>query len=210
MVPQQLSLFGQHEPAIDPSMTRLRRLVLDQEAWVDQVPGWVVGQDALFQVLEATTGWHSQRRKMYDRVVDVPRLVARVPEDGRGHPVLGAMREALSRRYGVAFGEPTLALYRGGSDSVAWHRDRVLRDMESAFVAVVSLGGLRRFQLRPHGGGRSRSLTVGSGDVVVMGGACQRTWEHCVPKLRHAEPRMAIMFRHPSRYEAPELDPLRE
>ena len=136
---------------------------------------------------------------MYDRVVAVPRLLARPPKDGPGHPVLGAMRGALEERYGARFSEPSLALYRGGRDSVAWHRDQVLRELDRAVVAVVTLGGPRKFMLRPHGGGESLAFSVGWGDLVVMGGSCQRTWEHSVPKQKHAEPRMAIMFRHPCR-----------
>jgi alkylated DNA repair dioxygenase AlkB len=133
---------------------------------------------------------------MYERMVDVPRLIARVPDDGQGHPLVGAMAGALSRRYGVDFDSIMVALYRGGADSVAWHRDREVRELDESYVCVVSLGGLRRFMLRPFGGGPSTTLSVGWGDLVVMGGTCQRTFEHCVPKQKRADPRIALMFRH--------------
>lgn len=193
----QLTFFGGGEPAIDPSFRAARRVELGRGAWVDHVRGWVSGHESLFAALEASMRWRSERRWMYERVVDVPRLLAMVPDDGEGHPLLGAMSRALSDRYGVDFDSIMLALYRSGSDSVAWHRDRgEVRTLDEAYVCVVSLGGLRRFMLRPFGGGPSTSITVGWGDLLVMGGTCQRTFEHRVPKQRHAEPRLAIMFRH--------------
>jgi alkylated DNA repair dioxygenase AlkB len=136
---------------------------------------------------------------MYDRIVAVPRLLASVPEDGPGHPLLDAMRAALHTRYGAEVGAASLALYRDGRDSVAWHRDRPYKDLPESLVAVVSLGGgVRKFMLRPFGGGPSHAIRVGLGDLVVMGGTCQRSFEHCVPKTRAAEPRIAIMLRWPS------------
>jgi alkylated DNA repair dioxygenase AlkB len=198
MLGAQLSLFGGGPPAFDPPFATARRAELGQGAWLDHVRGWVSGHEALFAILEDAMRWRSERRVMYERVVDVPRLLAHVPEDGDGHPLLGAMASALSDRYGARFDAVTNALNRGGNDSVAWHRDKGLRDQGEAFVCVLSLGGVRRFMLRPFGGGRSTSLSVGWGDLAVMGGTCQRTFEHCIPKLRHAEPRLAIMFRHSS------------
>jgi alkylated DNA repair dioxygenase AlkB len=132
--------------------------------------------------------------------VEVPRLYAVLPDDGAGHPVIGAMQQALSRHYGVPFERVSLAFYRNGQDSVAWHGDYVARTMPAAVVATVSVGAPRKFQLRPAGGGRSLSLNLGGGDLLVMGGTCQRTWQHHVPKLASAEPRIAIMYR--PRWEA--------
>ena len=196
---QQVSLFGVGEPRIDAAFRRARRLVLDASAWVDHVPGWVEGYDTLFAELERAMRWRSEERPMYDRVVAVPRLLASVPKDGPGHPLLERMREALRAQYGVEVGAPSLALYRDGRDSVAWHRDRPYKDLPESLVAVVSLGGgVRKFMLRPFGGGTSQAIRVGLGDLVVMGGTCQRDFEHCVPKTRVAEPRIAIMMRWPS------------
>lgn len=209
MLGRQVSLFGGGDPRIDRELRAARRLALAaspdespvDRAWVDHVRGWVEGYDTLFGALERGMTWRASERKMYDRVVAVPRLLARAPADGAGHPLLAEMRDAISSRYGVRVGPPSLALYRGGSDSVAWHRDRPHKDLPEALVAIVSLGGgLRKFMLRPFGGGESHTLNVGLGDLVVMGGSCQRTWEHCIPKTRRAEPRIAIIFRHPSPY----------
>lgn len=121
----------------------------------------------------------------------MPRLLARVVDE----PRIEDMRAALSARYGEPFVHVTAALYRDGHDSVAFHGDTTARDLLEARVATVSLGAPRKFVLRPTAGGASRSLLLGRGDLVVMGGTCQRTWRHGVPKVATAGPRIALMFR---------------
>lgn len=195
VLPQQMGLFGRDDPAVDERFADIRRVQLDEEAWVDHLPGWVHGHELLFETLSQGMRWRSERRPMYDRVVDVPRLLASVPEDGEGHPVLERARAALSARYGVRLRAVTMALYRDGRDSVAWHGDRVARDLPEALVATVSLATPRRFLLRPVGGGRAMTFALGWGDLLVMGGSCQRTWQHAIPKAARAHARLAIMFR---------------
>jgi alkylated DNA repair dioxygenase AlkB len=139
---------------------------------------------------------------MYDNVVDVPRLLRFYGEgEPLPHPSLEEARDALSRHYADELGEPFvtagLCLYRDGHDSVAWHGDRIGRRHPDTVVAILSLGAHRRFLLRPDGGGPSVSYDLASGDLLVMGGTCQRTWEHCVPKRAHAGPRISVMFREP-------------
>jgi alkylated DNA repair dioxygenase AlkB len=192
---EQGSLFCLGEPRVDPSLPGLRRLALGAGAWVDHLPGWLEGHDALFQALRRTTRWEHQRRRMYERVVDVPRLVAILPDDGPGHPVLDQAADALSRRYGLALNRLSLAYYRDGRDSVAWHGDRLGRLVDDTVVAILSLGQPRRFLLRPAAGGASRAFDLGWGDLLVMGGTCQRTWQHAVPKMALAGPRMSVQFR---------------
>jgi alkylated DNA repair dioxygenase AlkB len=200
MRPGQLTLFdaGAADPAgpsCDQQFRQLSRRVLADGAWVDYVPGWISGQQQLFDELSASTRWRQERREMYERTVDVPRLVAGLPDDGPGHPAIEAMRAALTGHYGQNFVRTGLALYRGGGDSVAWHGDYVARELPEAIVATASLGGPRRFLLRPAAGGPSIAYNLGWGDLIVMGGSCQRTWRHCIPKVAHAEPRLVIMFR---------------
>ena len=105
------------------------------------------------------------------------------------------MGRTLSQRYGEAFTRTSLAYYRDGRDSVAWHGDYVARNMEQSLVGTVSLGGPRRFLLRPKSAARSLALSLGDGDLLVMGGTIQRTWDHAVPKMKHAPPRISVMFR---------------
>jgi alkylated DNA repair dioxygenase AlkB len=195
-VPFQASLFDRGAPAVEAAgLAGLRRIPLDDSAWVEHLPGWVTGQQALLEVLVRTTRWQKQRREMYDRTVDVPRLVASLPDDGPGHPVLRQIAGALSARYATPFPHVSLGYYRDGADSVAWHGDYVARELPDALVATVSLGEPRRFLLRPRAGGRSVPFSLGWGDLIVMGGACQRTWQHAVPKVARALPRVAVMFR---------------
>lgn len=202
----QLSLFGGEAPAIDERFSTCARTHLDTDAWYERAPGWIAGHERLFEELLASIRWQSTRREMYDRTVDVPRLLASLPEDGPAHPLIERMRVVLSRRYGEAFTRVTLALYRDGNDSVAFHGDTTARELDQALVATVSLGEPRKFLLRPRvveghepPARRSLALRLGWGDLLVMGGACQRTWEHAIPKVAHAGPRLAIMFR-PSWY----------
>lgn len=191
----QLSLFGGGAPAFDPSWRGLRRLELAHGAWVEHVPSWLAGHEAVFRELVNGLRWRAETREMYERTVAVPRLYAVIPDDGTGPTVIERMRQALCERYSTQFDRVSVAYYRDGNDSVAWHGDYVARRLDSALVATVSVGAPRRFLLRPHGGGRSIAFSLGWGDLMIMGGTCQRTWQHCIPKVAHAEPRIAIMFR---------------
>ena len=178
----------------------VQRVPLSRGAWLDLRPRWVDGADTLFERLLDVVPWRAERRPMYDRVVDVPRLLCFYDEDEPlPDPALNEAKRALDSHYAQELGEPFrtagLCLYRDGRDSVAWHGDYVARRMNEAIVATISVGGARRFLLRPKGGGRSISFDLGHGDLLVMGGTCQRTWQHAIPKVAHADPRIAIMFR---------------
>jgi alkylated DNA repair dioxygenase AlkB len=177
--------------------------VLSRGAWLDVRPGWIGGADALFQQLAQAVPWRAERRTMYDRVVDVPRLLCFYGEGEKlPDPLLTAARDALSEHYRAELGEPLctagLCLYRDGRDSVAWHGDTTGRgSTEDTVVAIVSLGAPRALLLRPRGGGGpTLRHDLGHGDLLVMGGSCQRTWEHAVPKTaRAAGPRISVQFR---------------
>jgi alkylated DNA repair dioxygenase AlkB len=181
----------------------VRRRQLSEGAWIDTRPRWITGADTLFERLQAAVPWHGERRPMYDRVVDVPRLLSFYDE---GEPLpdaaLDAARAALDERYTDELGEPFvtagLCLYRDGRDSVAWHGDRIGRgNTEDTMVALIVLGAPRALLLRPRGGGApTLRHDLGHGDLLVMGGSCQRTWEHAVPKTaRPVGPRISVQFR---------------
>jgi alkylated DNA repair dioxygenase AlkB len=191
----QLPLFGNAPPSFDREFRALERTALSPDAWYDYAPGWASGHATLFETLRTSVCWRTERREMYERMVDVPRLFAVFPDDGALHPALEAMRLALSERYGEEFTRVSAAYYRDGKDSVAWHGDTIARKLPNALVATLSLGGPRRFLMRPAGGGKSLVLSLGLGDLLVMGGSCQRTWQHSVPKVKSAAPRISVMFR---------------
>ena len=189
---RQLDLLAGPAIGFDAGFRGLRRTELPFGAWVDHQPSWVTGHDAWFERLERELPWFTETRRMYDRDVVTPRLLARVPQTGLAEE----LRAALSARYGEPFVHVTAALYRDGKDSVAWHGDTTARDMLRAIVATVSLGEPRRFLLRPaEGPPELRTWHLGRGDLLVMGGTCQRTWRHAVPKVASAGPRIAMMFR---------------
>ncbi len=196
---RQLDLFAQGAPEFDAAFSSLQRIELARGAWVDHAPGWGAGHDALFDELERGLSWRRETMKMYDKTVAVPRLLASVPRTGAGQPLIDRMRIALSARYGEEFVFSTAALYRDGNDSVAFHGDTTARNMGEALVATVSLGAPRRFLMKPADGADANAapiaLPLGRGDLVVMGGTCQRTWRHGIPKVAHAGPRIALMFR---------------
>ena len=189
----QPSLLGMAEPDFDPLLDGARRRLLGQGAWVDVVPGWVTGVDTLFDRVLDQAPWKAYERPMYDRVVAVPRLESRVWRDRP--PLLDRMARCLGRRYGVQLPSVSANLYRDGNDSVAWHGDRVGKVRADAVVAILSLGATRTLLLRPEGGGPSMAFPLHSGDLLVQGGTCQRTFQHSVPKRASAGPRISVMFR---------------
>ncbi|MFF5177933.1 alpha-ketoglutarate-dependent dioxygenase AlkB [Micromonospora sp. NPDC000316] len=189
-------------PTLGPLAGQIRRHQLSRGAWVDHLPGWVRGSDAVLDTLLSEVPWRAERRTMYDSEVDVPRLLCWYAGDRQlPHPVLSAARAALSGHYAPELGEPFvtagMCLYRSGRDSVAWHGDTIGRSAHSdTIVAIVSFGSPRPLLLRPRGGGDSLRFPVGHGDLIVMGGSCQRTWEHAIPKTtRPVGPRVSVQFR---------------
>lgn len=190
------------EAGLTPLAGRLVRHQLSRGAWVDHLPGWVTGSGAVLDVLLGDIGWRGDRRQMYEREVAVPRLLRWYGGDeGLPHPLLTRARAALDRHYGPELGEcfvsAGMCLYRDGRDSVAWHGDRIGRGRSAdTMVAIVSFGSPRPLMLRPVGGGESLRFPLGHGDLVVMGGSCQRTWEHCIPKTaKPVGPRVSVQFR---------------
>ncbi|GAA2460204.1 alpha-ketoglutarate-dependent dioxygenase AlkB [Actinomadura vinacea] len=180
----------------------VRRTHLAHGAWIDLRPGWIAGADDLYERLAEIVPWRAESRRMYERVVDVPRLLGFYDEGAPlPDPVLVQARDALNAHYEPELGEPFrtagLCLYRDGHDSVAWHGDTIGRGRtEDTMVAIISVGSPRPLLLRPRGGGHTLRYDLGHGDLIVMGGSCQRTWEHAVPKSARATgPRISIQFR---------------
>jgi alkylated DNA repair dioxygenase AlkB len=161
----------------------------------------MAGADALFEALVSSVPWRAERRPMYDRIVDVPRLLAFYEElEQLPAPALEDAKRALIDHYrgqpGGQLSTTGLCLYRDGRDSVAWHGDTIGRATEvDTIVAIVSLGSPRRLLMRAKRGGSKLRFQLGAGDLLVMGGSCQRTWEHSVPKMSQAGPRISVQYR---------------
>jgi alkylated DNA repair dioxygenase AlkB len=195
-----LELLDEGAPA--PGRLAPERFALASGAWVDVQRGWLSGSQELFDRLLRQVPWRAEQRQMYDRTVDVPRLLCFYAEGAAlPDPALDAARDALSEYYTAELGEPFLTsglcLYRDGRDSVAWHGDTIGRgSTQDTMVAIASLGSARPLLLRPRGGGEALRYYLGHGDLLVMGGSCQRTWEHAIPKSAGGTgPRISVQFR---------------
>jgi len=209
----QPSLFETEQWGIDESFTDLRRVHLDPDSWVDHQAGWVRGSDSLFGEVLSSRDWDQRTRRMFDQRVREPRLTSPWFMQS-GEPlepaILERMRVVLSGRYQVEFDSVGFNLYRDGRDSVAWHGDRIKKEIEQPIVVLVSLGEPRRFLLRPKGGGKSTAYLLGRGDLLVTGDNTQRTWDHSVPKVAKAGPRISLAFRHgmdPKAYAGKKVEP---
>ncbi|MDG4821737.1 alpha-ketoglutarate-dependent dioxygenase AlkB [Asanoa sp. WMMD1127] len=204
-IAHQPSMFDLvEEPTLGPLDGRVQRTTLTRGAWVDHLPGWIDGSEVILErLLEDDIGWRAERREMYEREVDVPRLLRWYDGDEElPHPLLTEARERLTAYYADELRErfvtAGMCLYRDGRDSVAWHGDTTGRSSsQDTLVAIVSFGSPRPLMLRPRGGGGdSLKFPLGHGDLVVMGGSCQRTWEHAIPKTaKKVGPRVSVQFR---------------
>ncbi|MCA0338094.1 MAG: alpha-ketoglutarate-dependent dioxygenase AlkB [Actinobacteria bacterium] len=188
--------------ALRPVADGLTRRDLGRGAWLDVRPGWLSGGDELLEHLGRVVPWRAERRQMYDSIVDVPRLTCFYDErESLPHPVLDEARRMLSAHYrpelGEDFATAGLCLYRDGHDSVAWHGDRIGRSRDTdTMIAILSVGADRPLSLRPRGGGASLRVAAGHGDLVVMGGSAQRTFDHAILKTSEdVGPRISIQFR---------------
>jgi alkylated DNA repair dioxygenase AlkB len=201
--PFQPSLLGREPIGFDPGLSGLTRIQLDETAWLDHLPGWVRGADALFDEVVRTRAWGQRTRRMHQGTVLEPRLTSLwrlasgVPLEP---PAVEGLRRCLSAHYGVVFDSVGFNLYRDGKDSVAWHADHIARVIAEPIVPLVSLGEPRKLLFRPRAGAPARprhsvAFLLGRGDLLVAGGLAQRTWEHAVPKVARAGPRISLAFR---------------
>ncbi|MEY2469298.1 MAG: hypothetical protein QOF21_1996 [Actinomycetota bacterium] len=194
----QGSILGAAPPAIDRSFAAARRVQLDDDSWIDVVPGWLTGADEVFGALVEHAPWSQRDRIMWGNKLPEPRLTSGWSEAKikKVAPVLMQSRAALTAHYGIEFNSGWLNLYRNGRDSVAWHRDKIPAANPHPIVGILSLGTTRRFLVRPYGGGPSTRFDPAPGDLLVTGGLTQRRWEHTVPKVADAGPRVSVTFRH--------------
>jgi alkylated DNA repair dioxygenase AlkB len=193
------------EPSFDAAFRGVERIQLDPRSWVDYQRAWVGRSGALFEAIRDGRPWKQRTRVLFDQEVLEPRLTAPWSKAGGlplEPPLLEELRQALSARYAVEFDSVGFNYYRDGQDSVAWHRDHIRREIREPVVALVSLGEPRKLLLRPHGGGASKTFTMGAGDLLVTGGLAQREWEHTIPKVARAGPRISLAFRHGLRLPA--------
>ena len=196
----QGSLFGAELASTDERISIVRHQ-LDEHSWVDHGVGFASAPDVVFAHLLSELVWEQREMQMYDQVVWQPRLSADA-QPGDEPAALRADLDRIEVHYGreapgLVFDRYFVNLYRNGSDSVAWHRDKIGAIVHEPMVVIVSYGATRTFRIRPLAGGRSVGFAVAHGDVLVMGGRCQHDWEHAVPKTRRScGPRVSFTARH--------------
>lgn len=192
----QAGLFASAgEFAVDASFSAAVRTPLDATSWVELVPGWLSGSEALFQELARGVSWKQHHRNLFGQRFLEPRLTAEYRElRDMPHPSLIAAAETLSAHYGTRYDSVWLNLYRDGRDSTGWHRDHFSCRRPECIVPVLTLGTARRFLVKPRRGGAALSFSPRSGDLVVMGGRSQQDWLHGVPKAPGAAARISVNF----------------
>lgn len=195
----------------------VERLQLDERSWVDVVRGLVPDAQAVHDQLVRTAGWRTGSTFKYERWVhDVRRSATQ--SGPRRHPALIEVETWLVRRYRVRFSGVVLAQYRHGGEALGFHRDRGMTWLDDTRVALLSLGARRPWLLRPETGRPvidpedalrdAIDVSPASGDLLVMGGRCQRDWLHAVPAV--AQPvgsRISAQWRWTSRRGEPDVDP---
>lgn len=175
-------------------------------------PQWLAAAEvqALLQTLQDEVPWEQSVIRLYGRSVSIPRLNAWFGDADCGYaysgyrlplhpwlPALSALRRRLHDELKVDSNSVLVNQYRSGEDSVAWHSDDEPELGRNPVIAAISLGAERRFSLRH----RQKSLKplhlqLPSGSLLLMSGATQHYWHHCLPKMaRIAEPRISLTFR---------------
>jgi alkylated DNA repair dioxygenase AlkB len=182
--------------AVDETFATTERVQLDQTSWVDHVRGWLAGDTELMAALMEQADWEQRSRWMYTKTVTEPRLTAEYPVIADApQPVLHYLTEVLSARYQRPYARLWMNWYRDNNDGTGWHADRPANQQDEAVIPVLSLGATRRFLIRPEGGGPSTTIVTHGGDLVVMGGRCQKDYQHSVPKQKQvAGARLSLNF----------------
>ena len=177
-------------------------LVDDERGRVTYTPRFVDEETAAawFASLRTDVSWQSQRRQMYDREVDVPRLIGHYRLDESPDNVPAIISDGASRvatMLGVPFNSVGLNLYRDGRDSVAPHNDHLYELREGFPIALLSLGATRRMTIRAKAAPRRHlHIDLEAGSLLVMDYATQHHYNHGVPKT--ADPvgeRISLAFR---------------
>lgn len=176
------------------------QLIDDIEGGVRYWPGFADPSeaDAWFAALKSGVDWAAQRRQMYDRVVDVPRLTASYRLDDLPQCLpLSNILVQVQRKVPAPYNAVGLNLYRDGRDSVAMHNDKLHTLVPGAPIALLSLGDSRRMAIRAKTGARKRvAIDLEHGSLLVMSHASQLTHEHGIAKtLRQTGRRMSVVFR---------------
>lgn len=210
------TMSGPAELTIDRTAPVVRTS-LDHDSWVDLVTGFVPDADTWMGTLQTGVRWQETEVLRYDRYVPEKRLSAGVRS--HDHPLLRQTELHLRSRFAVAWTGVAALLYRDGNDFQGFHGDREMKWLDDTLIAIVVLGERRPFTFRPRATSSQHDrraagthpddvvLLPGHGDLLVMGGACQRDWLHTVPAVTTTEPRISLTWRWTSRRGRPDTNP---
>ena len=197
----QLTLFDSGE----------RLLADDQRGRITYLPGFVdrATADAWFTELRTAVEWRSERRMMYERDVEVPRLMASYRLDTVSASTPQVILEAATRvrtQLQEPFNSVGLNLYRDGRDSVAAHNDHLDELLEGHSIALLSLGTIRRMTVRAKAKPpRVIHVDLEAGSLFVMDYLTQIHYTHAIPKVSGvAGERISLAFRVKRRRDASE------
>lgn len=166
---------------------------------------------ALFHELHNQTPWAQRQVKVYGQLHPEPRLTAWYGEAGKRYsysgltldplpwtPALLQIKARVDAAAKVEFNSVLLNLYRDGRDSNGWHQDNEPELGHNPVIASLSLGALRRFQLRHkvRQDVPKLELDLPHGSLLVMAGPTQHCWQHQLPKTaKPVEARINLTFR---------------
>lgn len=190
------------------------QLVDDAEGGIRYWPRFVDAEIARtwFECLHAKADWSHMQRPMYDRVVDVPRLMASYALDALpGDLPLAELLVRVKAAAPAPYTHAGLNLYRSGRDSVAMHHDKLHTIAEGRPITLVSLGSSRRMLIRATTGRRETvAIDLAPGSLLRMSYASQLTHQHGIPKTSQEQPaRISVVFRVRTGAESYETRPVR-
>jgi alkylated DNA repair dioxygenase AlkB len=163
-----------------------------------------------FSILKSEVAWQLDDIKVFGKIYKQPRLTALYSDDDASYSysgitmfpkpfnsVLKEIKDKIEAVSEVKFNSVLLNLYRDGSDSNGWHSDDEKELGQNPVIASLSLGTERVFQLRAKKDKKLRqNLLLKNGSLLLMAGATQHHWQHCIPKSKKViSPRVNLTFR---------------
>ena len=175
----------------------MSRIELAEGAWLDYLPAWIDASDAdrLLTALRDELAWEHREIVIFGRRIPQPRLIAwggsaayrysgQTLEPRALTGTVAALLARASAFARVPFNHVLANRYRDGHDSMGMHADDERELGPAPVVATLSLGAARRFVIagRRAKTGERRNLSLASGSLLVMGGACQSEFRHGLPR----------------------------
>jgi alkylated DNA repair dioxygenase AlkB len=165
--------------------------------------------DSLFNRLNSSLPWQQGKVTLFGKTYATPRLESLHVIEGKtyhysgntliSHPFtqdLEDIKNKIERVSGESFNCVLANLYRDGKDSNGWHADNEKELGINPVIASISLGAERRFDLKHTASGVSKQLILPHGSLLIMGGAIQHHWKHCIAKsMKVLVPRINLTFR---------------